>query len=286
MNEPRRSGKWRVGSLGTAALALLITTAGAGSANALPPVAMRIVGHGPVVVFESGMGETQGSWRTVATALACCLTVVTYDRPGIGGSPVNSPIKPVLAAKVADDLLLQLRAHHLSPPFILVGHSIGGLYVQAFARNHPSAVAGLVLVDASSPLEPPGVFVSTVAPKPGTVEAAEEAGVAPSTAALLAGPALPPVPLVVIAATNHGDTLKRESMWQDVQRRTAALSPKGKLIIVNSGHFVQTQRPATVIDAVLTVAAESGTNVAACRERTRGAGREKPSTAESSPDSP
>ncbi|MGH8010968.1 MAG: alpha/beta fold hydrolase, partial [Candidatus Binataceae bacterium] len=122
----------------------------------------------------------------------------------------------------------------------------------------------------SSPLEPPGVFVSTKPPQPGTVEAAEEAGVTPSIAALLAGPALPPVPLVVIAATNHGDTPKREARWLDIQRRTVALSPKGQLVVVNSGHFVQIERPRDVINAVFTVAAESGINIAACRHRTAG----------------
>jgi pimeloyl-ACP methyl ester carboxylesterase len=111
--------------------------------------------------------------------------VVTYDRPGIGNSPAPpNPGAPVLAASVADDLLGELCDRGLPGPYLLVGHWIGGLYVQAFARNHPDAVAGMVLVDASSPLEPPGVFVSTLPPKPGTVEAAEEAGVAPSVAAL------------------------------------------------------------------------------------------------------
>ncbi|MGH8012391.1 MAG: alpha/beta fold hydrolase, partial [Candidatus Binataceae bacterium] len=105
---------------------------------------MRIAGRGPVVVFESGLGETQRSWRKVVPPLARCFTVVTYDRAGVGRSPPQSSSKRVLAANVADNLLAQLRAHHLSGPFILVGHSIGGLYVQAFARNHPSAVAGLV----------------------------------------------------------------------------------------------------------------------------------------------
>ncbi|HET8701883.1 MAG TPA: alpha/beta fold hydrolase, partial [Nitrococcus sp.] len=185
---------------------------------------------------------------------------------GIGKSPPpRDPTAPVLAANVADVLLAQLRAHGLPRPYILVGHSIGGLYVQAFARNHPQVVAGAVLVDAASPFEPPGVFVSTVPPKPGSVAAAEEAGVAPSVAALLAGPPFPPVPLLVMAATDHDDTPAREALWRSVQRRTAALSPKGRLIVVHSGHFIQTDRPASVIAAVLTVAAGSGENVAACR---------------------
>jgi pimeloyl-ACP methyl ester carboxylesterase len=236
------------------------------AAHESPRLAMDIIGHGPVAVFESGLGEGRESWKAVAPALARCLTVVTYDRRGIRESPpLEASTKPVLAANVARDLLAALRAHGLAKPYILVGHSLGGLYVQAFARNYPKAVAGLVLVDATSPLEPPNVFVSTVPPKAGSVEAAEEAGVAPSVAAIMAGPPLPPVPLVVIAATNHGDTPERESLWRDVQRRTAALSPKRRLVVVNSGHFVQIERPAAVVAAVLAVAAQSGADIAACK---------------------
>lgn len=136
--------------------------------------------------------------------------------------------------------------------------------MQAFARNHPNSVAGIVLVDASSPLEPPGVFVSKLSPEPGTVDAAEEAGVAPSNAALLSGPPLPPVPMIVIAATDHEDTPQREALWRDVQQRTAAQSSMGRLFVAKSGHFVQVERPDIVADAILQVAAGSGIDTVAC----------------------
>ena len=92
-----------------------------------PPLAMEVFGRGPAVVFESGLGEGRDSWREVARGLALCLTVVLYDRPGIGGSPApQDPGNPVLAAAVADDLLVQLRDHGLPGPFLLVGHHSAG----------------------------------------------------------------------------------------------------------------------------------------------------------------
>lgn len=249
------------------AASLLLLSAGTAVGEVTrPEMATEIVGHGPTVVLESGRGEARGSWGGVARALAPCLTVVTYDRPGIGdSSPPEDPLAPVLAAAVANKLLAQLQARELSGPYLLVGHSLGGLYVQAFARNHPAQVLGMVLVDATSPLEPPGIFVSTVPPDPGSIEAAEDAGIGPSIDALLAGPPLPPVPLIVIAATDHGDTPEREALWRDVQKRTAELSPKGRLEIVESGHFVQTERPEAVTAAVLSVAVEAGIDISACR---------------------
>jgi pimeloyl-ACP methyl ester carboxylesterase len=82
--------------------------------------------------------------------------------------------------------------------------------------------------------------------------AAEEAGFAPSAAAMLAGPPFPPVPLIVLVATNHDVTPDREALWQEVQKQTAALSPKGQLKIVQgAGHFIQREQPQVVIEAVL-----------------------------------
>ena len=169
----------------------------------------------------------------------------------------------MLAAAVADDLLVQLRDHGLPGPFLLVGHSLGGLYVQAFARNHPDEVAGMVLVDASSPLEPPGVFVSRVPPKPGTIEAAEEAGVAPSVAALLAGPPLPPVPLVVLAATVTRPRARRfgamcgSDLPHPHRRAGSSLSTEAT--------SSKKTGPEDVIAAVLSVAADTGADIKACR---------------------
>jgi pimeloyl-ACP methyl ester carboxylesterase len=231
-----------------------------------PTLALSVMGHGkPVVVLESGLGETRGHWLPVAKILARCMTVVTYDRSGNGDSPpLQAPAKPVLAGDVATALLRQLHARDIGGPFILVGHSIGGLYVQAFARDHPTEVAGIVLIDAASPLEPPGAFVSTIPPAPGSTEAAEEAGVAPSVAALLNGPPLPAVPMVVMSSTHHGVSSEREALWLDVQRRTAALSPQGRLIVVDSGHFIQDDRPDTVIAAIFS-AASGVPGLDACR---------------------
>jgi pimeloyl-ACP methyl ester carboxylesterase len=230
-------------------------------------IAVELLGHsGPTVVFESGLGEGIHGWAQVAPALAACARVVLYDRPGIGRSSPHTASSIVLAGVVADRLAELLRGIGAAPPYILVGHSLGGLYVQSFARRHPNDVAAVVLVDSASPFEPPGMFVSSVPYAPGSVAAAEEGGVAPSVAAMLAGPAFPPVPLFVLAATDHGDTAAREAAWREVQMRTAALSPKGRIeMVVGSGHFIQNDRPQAVIAAILRAARENGVDVSNCR---------------------
>lgn len=214
---------------------------------------------GPVIVFESGLGNDMWSWEKVARPLAAFAQIVLYDRPGIGRSGPRRGTEVVLASTVAEELRACLHTMDMPPPYLLVGHSLGGFYMQAFARTYPRETAAVVLVDSASPLEPPGVFGSTVPPKPGSIMAAEEAGFAPSAAAMLAGPPFPPVPLIVLVATDHGVTPDREGLWQEVQKQTATLSPKGQLKIVQgAGHFIQKDRPQVVIETVLEAMHEVG----------------------------
>lgn len=228
-------------------------------------IAVRIFGNsGPSVVFEAGRGEDSDSFVQIARQLSHCVTGVLYDRPGTGSSdPRPEPV--VLASTVADELDEVLARANVPPPYILVGHSLGGLYAQAYAGSRPRKVAAVVLIDATSQLEPPDTFVSTVPPRAGTTAATEEAGVPESIAALRAGSPFPPVPLIVIAASDHNETPTREALWQDVQARTAMLSPRGKLVTVGGGHFVQTENPQVVVTAILDAATAAGYDVAACR---------------------
>jgi pimeloyl-ACP methyl ester carboxylesterase len=214
---------------------------------------------GPVIVFESGLGEDMRRWKEVVRPLSACARLVLYDRPGIGRSSPRGNTRVLLANTVVEQLAALLQAIDAPPPYILVGHSLGGFYMQAFARNRSQEVAAVVLIDSASPFEPPGAFGSTVLPRPESIAAAEEAGFSPSAAAMLAGPPFPPAPLIVLAATDHGVTPEHEALWQDVQAQTAALSPKGRLVIVQgSGHCIQNDRPQVVIAAVLEAMRQAG----------------------------
>ena len=214
----------------------------------------RLAGaEGQVVVCESATAEPMANWDDVASALAPCARVLTYDRLGTGASAALSGSR-VRGDDVAVRLHRLLRDLHLPTPVILVGHSIGGLYAQIFARRFPREVVGVVLVDAASPLEPPGVFVPSSPPPAGTTAAAEEAGVSETMDALRHGPDFPPVPLIVLSATKHDDTTDREALWQEIQERTARLSPRGQRVVVESGHFIQRDRPEAVAAAIRSLA--------------------------------
>jgi pimeloyl-ACP methyl ester carboxylesterase len=100
---------------------------------------------GPTVVFESGIGATNLNWRSVQRTVSKFTATASYDRAGLGfSSPCRSARTP---ANIVSELHEMLRQANIKPPFILVGHSFGGLVVRRYALRYPEEVAGVVLVD-------------------------------------------------------------------------------------------------------------------------------------------
>ena len=109
----------------------------------------------PAVVFDAALGGSSLSWTPVQNAVATFTTACTYDRAGFGWSEAGP--RPRTTGRIASELEELLRRAALPPPYVLVGHSFGGLTIRAFAARHPALVAGLVFVDPAHPedwLEP------------------------------------------------------------------------------------------------------------------------------------
>jgi pimeloyl-ACP methyl ester carboxylesterase len=104
---------------------------------------------GPTVVLEAGMGSFSPNWYWVQHELAPTVRSVAYDRPGLGWSRRSR--RPRDAQTIAGELRDALREAGIGPPYVLAGHSFGGLPVRAFADLYPELTAGLILVDASHP---------------------------------------------------------------------------------------------------------------------------------------
>jgi pimeloyl-ACP methyl ester carboxylesterase len=104
---------------------------------------------GPTVVLEAGMGSFSPNWYWVQEELAPVVRSVSYDRAGLGWSRRSR--RPRDAQTIAMELRDALREAAIEPPYVLAGHSFGGLPVRAFADLYPELTAGLVLVDASHP---------------------------------------------------------------------------------------------------------------------------------------
>ena len=103
----------------------------------------------PAVILESGLGDTFASWRKVQPQIAKFARVCSYDRAGLGYSDSSS--QPRTSKVIAGELHALLQAAGIAPPYVLVGHSMGGFDVRLYANLYRNEVAGMVLVDASHP---------------------------------------------------------------------------------------------------------------------------------------
>ncbi len=107
-----------------------------------------LLGSGsPTVIFESGLGDTSETWAQIQPSVSKFTQTLSYDRAGLGKSDI--PSRPRTCQDMVDDLSALLAATHISPPYILVGHSFGGLVVRLFASQHVDDVVGMVLVDTA-----------------------------------------------------------------------------------------------------------------------------------------
>jgi pimeloyl-ACP methyl ester carboxylesterase len=103
----------------------------------------------PTVILEAGGGNPWLSWYKVQPQVAQFTRVCSYDRAGLGWSD-PSP-KPRTTEVIADELHTLLHNAGITAPFVLVGHSLGGLDARMFASQYPSEAVGMVLVDSSHP---------------------------------------------------------------------------------------------------------------------------------------
>ena len=227
---------------------------------------LECVGEGsPTVVMEAGSGGDHTTWEPVVAEVRDANRTCTYDRANTGSSGSVSGDRT--SSDVASDLHRLLDTANIAPPYILVGHSLGGISMRLFASTYADEVEGLILVDAT-----PTTFVEDAC---AIVDAdqcevfrsdfdpAHNDGIdiADSSAAIADAPRLQPMPVVVLAASDHGHDgfspgVSFEAMWLQRQQEVADSVEGGRLQEVASGHNIQSLHPEIVISAISTVAAE------------------------------
>lgn len=126
--------------------------------RAVESVAIKHPSSKVVVVFESGLRGTLDKWDKVLDSVSPSASVFAYNRPGYGHSDTTDA--PRDGETIVKQLRQVLKHKGFHPPYVLVGHSLGGLYMQLFARQYPDEVAGIVLVDGLLPrlVKKPGEF--------------------------------------------------------------------------------------------------------------------------------
>jgi pimeloyl-ACP methyl ester carboxylesterase len=216
----------------------------------------------PTVVLEAGSGSDSASWSSVHDELAATTRTCAYDRAGRARS---DPRATHTLGDAAADLRALLAAAGESPPFVVVGHSLGGAYVRVFADRHRSEVVGLVLVDTFDPDLQERWIHPLLGPL--TIEYQAELdrlralvsrvdGLDWSASEIeLRSSRLAGLPIEVLTAPRYEPRLDEPTNSAIVQARRAgfdSLSPGHvhQVTAWGAGHLVQIDRPDLVIDAV------------------------------------
>jgi pimeloyl-ACP methyl ester carboxylesterase len=179
----------------------------------------------PTVVLEPGGGGSSSDFVWIAPTVARDTTVCVYDRAGRGWSDASDG--PQDGARIAADLHTLLDRAKVRGPYVLAGHSFGGLYIQSFAAQFPEQVAGMVLLDSTAPkygpIPPTDTSSSDVIDRvsallPAVVQEYAVASTSMHQASSLT--TLNGKPLIVLTA----DERITDDQWQAKQDRMATLS--------------------------------------------------------------
>jgi len=230
-------------------------------------VSYSVTGRGsPAVVLEAGLGDSKSSWSTIVPRIAGDTTVFAYDRPGYSPSFRSRFLSDKDGSRTGEEVATHLRKllkeAGIEPPFVLVGHSSGGLYVLAFAKLYADDVAGIVLVDGRPPdftaackaetagmCTPPSLIVAMM-PRH---QKAEVKGF-PETEGFAPRPQdLGDIPITVIAATERQLTSSAafQRLWLQHQEGFAQSAANGRYVeATGSSHYVHHNRPELVADEI------------------------------------
>jgi pimeloyl-ACP methyl ester carboxylesterase len=232
---------------------------------------MLISGQGnPTVVFETGGTGAKGgpleAWDRVQPAVSRFTRTVSYDRAGIGWSAPGP--EPRDARQIARDLHTALVNAQVAPPYILVGHSLGGPYIRTFAGMYPGEVGGMVLID---PTQEEFIEWNAARDPNRTERHDDEWKEIQASLAEAHESAVPPgIPVVLITAMGprvlpsfateqqKKDFRELRPMWSKFHDEWVAKLPNGKhLITQDSGHMVPFEQPQLIVDEIRKMVSQS-----------------------------
>lgn len=222
-------------------------------------VAYRVLGAGePAIVMIAGLGDGMATFKHVASELATTTTVIIYDRAGYGASDSAPGARDAEAADRELSALLQQAG--IDGPYVLVGHSLGGLYAEYFAARHPDQVLAVVLeesrpADFTRRCEAAGISSCTLPasmawtlPQGGRAELAA----LPVTIAQVEGvQEARSMPTLVLSRSTSANPSAFDLLWSAAQRDLTTRYPGARQLVASSGgHYVHLDQPEWFVEAV------------------------------------
>lgn len=215
----------------------------------------------PAVVFESGYGGDSTEWTAVQATVSQQTLTVSYDRAGLGQSEDSGKDKTV--QEQVEELHKLLDAANIPAPYVLVGHSLGGVNARVYADTYPSEVAAVVLVDATHELQEEKMVYPYLPEEMRELYFSQftAEGNHDTFAASLAyvaqirqNDALRNTPITVIRATEHDSGAEAEAAWAELQQDQLTLSNDNKEVVAQgNGHAVHVENPTLVSNEVLDI---------------------------------
>jgi pimeloyl-ACP methyl ester carboxylesterase len=232
----------------------------------------KTIGSTPSIVLIGGFGSELSTWKNLYAVLNNGSAIFTYNRAGIGGSENISGIRDAKA--VAVEMKIILEANNIHPPYVLVAHSMGGIYARMFYHLNPGKVKGIVLVDAThenqldsllSMIPQPDrnfAYASMVAVNDSilnTYPAGSEkeefrANFATNYTQIRQYPAITAIPVCVITSTKVSES--NPPFVVDIQKAlhqqwAVSAGVNGKFVETNkSGHYIHVEEPGLVADGI------------------------------------
>ncbi|CAA9566070.1 MAG: hypothetical protein AVDCRST_MAG87-1964 [uncultured Thermomicrobiales bacterium] len=230
---------------------------------------------GPAIILETGFSEPGAAMDMLQNELGRTNLTCTYDRAGLGRS--GEAPEPRVASDVVADLQALLKLAGVPTPYVLVGHSAGGTFVQLYARTYPDQVLGVV---AMNPVPPAGLWLPRALPLMDAWEQSEEEAAYrgegqsesidwnASGNQLLAAPASPPgMPFEMLISSNAqcrapGDTCNRTwEVYRAIQQEVTAQWPQGTMTVLPVGVDIHVNAIPDVIRAIHRVIGPNATPV-------------------------
>ncbi|MDO8731169.1 MAG: alpha/beta hydrolase [Actinomycetota bacterium] len=211
-------------------------------------------GSGPLtLIVIPGLGTASSQWATVRPSLAKLTRTCVYDRPGLGHSPARShPGSATNSGQQARELRKLLEAAGEPGPYVVLGHSYGGLVARSLVRQYPHEVSGLLLMEGVDPSSKGGSHYWH--------EAGQAIDMLQSRAAAQGDLGLQDKPLLVVSASSpgqdhlggptYGESAAAIAEWRAQQESATRLSSNAIQVVARSGHVVQQDNPKATLEAV------------------------------------